>query len=79
MSRKLIIDPVTRIEGHGKVTVHLDDDNNVVDARLHVVEFRGFEKFVQGHPFWEAPMLMQASAKSASSVTICAGPKRSTT
>ena len=59
MSRKLIIDPVTRIEGHGKVTVHLDDDNHVVDARLHVVEFRGFEKFVQGHPFWEAPMLMQ--------------------
>ena len=59
MSRKLIIDPVTRIEGHGKVTVHLDDDNNIVDARLHVVEFRGFEKFVQGHPFWEAPMLMQ--------------------
>ena len=59
MSRKLIIDPVTRIEGHGKVTVNLDDDGNVVDARLHVVEFRGFEKFVQGHPFWEAPMLMQ--------------------
>ena len=59
MSRKLVIDPVTRIEGHGKVTVNLDDDDNVVDARLHVVEFRGFEKFVQGHPFWEAPMLMQ--------------------
>ena len=59
MSRKLVIDPVTRIEGHGKVTVNLDDDGNVVDARLHVVEFRGFEKFVQGHPFWEAPMLMQ--------------------
>lgn len=59
MSRKLVIDPVTRIEGHGKVTVHLDDDGNVVDARLHVVEFRGFEKFIQGHPFWEAPMLMQ--------------------
>ena len=59
MSRKLVIDPVTRIEGHGKVTVNLDDDGNVVDARLHVVEFRGFEKFVQGHPFWEAPMLLQ--------------------
>ena len=59
MSRKIVIDPVTRIEGHGKVTVNLDDDGNVVDARLHVVEFRGFEKFVQGHPFWEAPMLMQ--------------------
>ncbi|MGD9618493.1 MAG: Ni/Fe hydrogenase subunit alpha [Mycolicibacterium sp.] len=59
MSRKIVIDPVTRIEGHGKVTVHLDDDGNVEDARLHVVEFRGYEKFVQGHPFWEAPMLMQ--------------------
>lgn len=59
MGRKLIIDPVTRIEGHGKVTVHLDDAGKVVDARLHVVEFRGFEKFVQGHPFWEAPMLLQ--------------------
>lgn len=59
MSRKIVIDPVTRIEGHGKVTVNLDDDGNVVNARLHVVEFRGFEKFVQGHPFWEAPMLMQ--------------------
>jgi NAD-reducing hydrogenase large subunit len=59
LSKKLIIDPVTRIEGHGKVTVHLDDNNRVVDARLHVVEFRGFEKFVQGHPYWEAPVLMQ--------------------
>lgn len=59
MSRKLVIDPVTRIEGHGKIVVHLDDDNNVVDAKLHVVEFRGFERFVQGHPFWEAPMLLQ--------------------
>ncbi len=59
MSRKLVIDPVTKVEGHGKVTVHLDDNNRVVDAKLHVVEFRGFEKFVQGHPFWEAPMLLQ--------------------
>ncbi len=59
MSRKLVIDPVTRIEGHGKVTVILDDDNRVMDAKLHVVEFRGFEKFIQGHPYWEAPMLMQ--------------------
>lgn len=59
MSKKLVIDPVTRIEGHGKVTVHLDDNNQVVDAKLHVVEFRGFEKFIQGHPYWEAPMLLQ--------------------
>ncbi len=59
MSKKLVIDPVTRIEGHGKVTIHLDDNNQVVDAKLHVVEFRGFEKFIQGHPYWEAPMLLQ--------------------
>ncbi len=59
MSRKLVIDPVTRIEGHGKVTVHLDDQNRVTDAKLHVVEFRGFEKFVRGHPYWEAPMFLQ--------------------
>jgi NAD-reducing hydrogenase large subunit len=59
MSRKLVIDPVSRIEGHGKVVVHLDDDNHVADARLHVVEFRGYERFVQGHPYWEAPILLQ--------------------
>ncbi|MBL8928653.1 MAG: Ni/Fe hydrogenase subunit alpha [Kineosporiaceae bacterium] len=59
MVRKIVIDPVTRIEGHGKVVVHLDDDNQVTDARLHVVEFRGYEKLVQGHPYWEAPVLLQ--------------------
>ncbi len=59
MSRTLVIDPVTRIEGHGKVTLQLDADNRVTDARLQVVEFRGFERFIQGHPYWEAPMLLQ--------------------
>lgn len=59
MSRKLVIDPVTRIEGHGKVVINLDDDNQVVDARLHVVEFRGYEKFIKGHPYWEAPVMLQ--------------------
>ena len=59
MNRKLVIDPVTRVEGHGKVTIELDENHRVVDARLHVVEFRGFEKFIQGHPFWEAPVLLQ--------------------
>jgi NAD-reducing hydrogenase large subunit len=59
MARRLVIDPVTRIEGHGKVVVNLDDDHRVVDARLHVVEFRGYERFVQGHPYWEAPVLLQ--------------------
>ena len=59
MATTLVIDPVTRIEGHGKVVIELDDDRNVVDAKLHVVEFRGYEKFIQGHPYWEAPVLMQ--------------------
>ncbi|MEI2776824.1 MAG: Ni/Fe hydrogenase subunit alpha [Tetrasphaera sp.] len=59
MGRKIVIDPVTRIEGHGKVVVNLDDANHVIDARLHVVEFRGYERFVQGHPYWEAPVLLQ--------------------
>ena len=53
MTTTFVIDPVTRIEGHGKVTVEVDDDRNVVDAKLHVVEFRGYEKFIQGHPFWK--------------------------
>ncbi len=59
MSRKLVIDPVTRVEGHGKVTVHLDENNKVTDAKFHIVEFRGFERFIQGHPYWEAPVLVQ--------------------
>jgi NAD-reducing hydrogenase large subunit len=59
MATTLVIDPVTRIEGHGKVVIEIDDDHNVTDARLHVVEFRGYERFIQGHPYWEAPVLMQ--------------------
>lgn len=59
MTRKITIDPVTRVEGHGKVTIHLDEAGNVVQSRLHIVEFRGFERFVQGRPYWEAPVLVQ--------------------
>ncbi len=58
-TRKIIIDPVTRVEGHGRVTVQLDEQGKVGDARFHIVEFRGFERFVQGHPYWEAPLLVQ--------------------
>ena len=58
-TRKITIEPVTRVEGHGKVTVHLDEDGSVKDAFLHIVEFRGFERFIQGHPYWEAPVLVQ--------------------
>jgi NAD-reducing hydrogenase large subunit len=59
MGRKVTIEPVTRVEGHGKVTIHLDDDGNVAQTRLHIVEFRGFERFVQGRPYWEMPVLVQ--------------------
>jgi NAD-reducing hydrogenase large subunit len=57
--KRLVIEPVTRVEGHGKVSILLDEDNNVSQARLHIVEFRGFERFVQGRPFWEVPVLVQ--------------------
>ncbi len=56
---KITIEPVTRVEGHGKVTIHMDDKLNVAQTRLHIVEFRGFERFVQGRPYWEAPVLVQ--------------------
>ncbi len=51
----LIINPVTRIEGHAKVTVFLEDDGSVREARFHVTDFRGFEKFCEGRPFYEMP------------------------
>jgi NAD-reducing hydrogenase large subunit len=53
MSQRIVIDPVTRIEGHSKISIFLDDDGNVTDARFHVTEFRGFERFCEGRPFWE--------------------------
>jgi NAD-reducing hydrogenase large subunit len=59
MARKITIEPVTRVEGHGKVTIHLDDKGKVTQSRFHIVEFRGFERFVQGRPYWEAPVLVQ--------------------
>jgi len=57
--RRVAIDPVSRVEGHGKVTLLVDDQNRVQQARLHIVEFRGFEKFIQGRPYWEVPVLVQ--------------------
>ena len=59
MEKKITIEPVTRVEGHGKVTIYIDEDGNVAQSRLHIVEFRGFERFVQGRPYWEAPVLVQ--------------------
>lgn len=57
--RRVCIEPVTRVEGHGKVTLLLDDQDHIQQARLHIVEFRGFEKFIQGRPYWELPVLVQ--------------------
>ncbi len=57
--RRVAIDPVSRVEGHGKVTLLLDADGHVHQVRLHIVEFRGFEKFIQGRPYWEVPVMVQ--------------------
>ncbi len=55
MARWIKIDPVTRIEGHAKISLLLDDSGQVADAHFHVTEFRGFEKFCEGRPFAEMP------------------------
>ncbi len=59
MSKRIVIDPVTRIEGHAKISIFVDDAGNVSDAEFHVVEFRGFEKFCEGRPFHEMPGITQ--------------------
>lgn len=85
MGKKITIEPVTRVEGHGKVTIHLDDEGKIAQSRLHIVEFRGFERFVQGRPYWEAPVLVQRlcgicpvshhlAAAKAMDVIVGAGP-----
>jgi NAD-reducing hydrogenase large subunit len=55
----IVIEPVSRVEGHGKVTLLVDDDYQVKQCRLHIAEFRGFERFIQGRPYWEIPVLVQ--------------------
>jgi NAD-reducing hydrogenase large subunit len=89
MARKITIEPVTRVEGHGKVTIHLDDAGKVQQSRFHIVEFRGFERFIQGRPYWEAPVLVQRlcgicpvshhlAAAKAMDVVVGAGPGKLT-
>ena len=55
MANRIVIDPVIRIEGHAKISIYLDARGEVTDARFHVTELRGFEKFCEGRPFWEMP------------------------
>ncbi len=57
MSRTINISPLTRIEGHAHITLHLDDEGTVEDAKFHLTQFRGFEKFCEGRPFFEMPSL----------------------
>ena len=86
MARQITIDPVTRIEGHAKISIFLDDAGEVENARFHVTEFRGFEKFCEGRPLWEMPSLtartcgicpishLMASAKAGDEILAVAIP-----
>lgn len=53
MTQRIVIDPVTRIEGHAKISIFLNEQGDVSDAQFHVTEFRGFERFCEGRPLWE--------------------------
>lgn len=87
LARTVVIDPVTRVEGHGKITIHLNDEGEVADARFHITEFRGFEKFCEGRPLWEMPGItaricgicpvshLLASAKAGDEILAVAIPK----
>ena len=55
--KKITIQHVTRIEGHAKITIKLDDAGQVVDTQFHVTQIRGFEKFVEGRPYYEMPSI----------------------
>jgi NAD-reducing hydrogenase large subunit len=55
--KTIVIDPVTRIEGHAKITIQLDKDGKVADTTFHVTQLRGFEKFVEGRPYYEMPAI----------------------
>ncbi len=85
--RKITIDPVTRIEGHAKIDIFLDDRGKVVDTQFHVTQVRGFEKFTEGRPFYEMPSItaricgicpvshLLASAKACDAIMAVAPPE----
>ena len=74
--KKLVIDPVTRIEGHAKIDIFLDDAGHVTDTHFHVTQVRGFEKFTEGRPFYEMPAItapgvgLTASARADAASTL---------
>jgi NAD-reducing hydrogenase large subunit len=55
--KRITIDHVTRIEGHARITIKLDDAGQVADTQFHVTQIRGFEKFVEGRPYYEMPSI----------------------
>src|ERR1044071_8022073 len=55
--KRITIEPVSRIEGHAKITIQLDDMGHVADTQFHVTQVRGFEKFTEGRPFYEMPAI----------------------
>jgi F420-non-reducing hydrogenase large subunit len=58
MAQVINIAPITRIEGHARIAIHLDDAGNVADAKVHYMSLRGFEKFVEGKPAEELPRIV---------------------
>ena len=84
--KKITIDPVTRIEGHAKIDIYLDDQGRVADTHFHVTQVRGFEKFTEGRPFYEMPSItaricgicpvshLLASAKACDAIMAVAPP-----
>ncbi len=87
VAQKITIEPVTRIEGHAKVTINLNADGKVEHAYFHVNEFRGFEKFCEGRMVFEMPSITPricgicpvshhlASAKAGDIVMGCPPPR----
>jgi NAD-reducing hydrogenase large subunit len=87
IAQKITIEPVTRIEGHAKITIRMKDDGKVDHAYLHINEFRGFEKFCEGRMVFEMPLITPricgicpvshhlASAKTADEVMGCPPPR----
>jgi NAD-reducing hydrogenase large subunit len=61
VKKEIVINPITRIEGHAKVTIFLKDDASVKEARFQITDFRGFEKFCEGRPFYEMPSITSRS------------------
>ncbi len=59
MGKKITIEPVTRVEGHGRVTIHLNDEGAVEQTYFHVDEFRGLERFCEGRPYYEMTQITQ--------------------